>query len=125
MRKAFVTLGYRVSATDMLFPLSICATLFRIAVTVTAQLQTLDQQANAIVDKAHEQYQHVDAALLPPPPAALTQLQFRRDSLVRAAIGTLSTQLTPTATRAIANQLFRSAKPVSASFPTNTLSSSN
>ena len=85
-----------------------CSLIFRIAVATAAQLEALDQQAQAIINGIRSQHPHkpqADGTVLPAPPPELSHLQTQRDSVVKVAAGALQQQLTAGGAAALGNYL--------------------
>lgn len=82
-----------------------CGVLFQIAVSVTKQLQALDEQANAIIQKARQT--SLPSTTPPPPPASLGQLQSQRDGFVQSGVNGMASRMTAGAFSAINNHLYK------------------
>lgn len=83
------------------------STLLAVAVDTDAQIQTLDKQANAIIQNAHKLRD--SGMTVPPPPEELTVLQQKKVALIAAAIEKLHNQLTVNGKTAVENYLHTSA----------------
>jgi hypothetical protein len=66
------------------------AELIQIALPCAQQIQSLDNHARLIVQQVKKQYGKSQGAAVPPPPAALAELEALRTSIVLAAANSIA-----------------------------------
>ncbi len=80
--------------------------VLKLMVKIDSEFAALDSQANAIISKAHEEFEA--SGVLPPPPPKLAALQDNKKSAIHALSSRLTSNLSSDACAAIRSYLMTS-----------------